>query len=174
MSKTIIRGKTWKFGDNINTDLIAPGKYLKLSNQEMAKHVMEGIDPTLPQKIKPGDIIVGGSNFGCGSSRETAPAAIKYAGVGAVVARSFARIFFRNAINLGLPVLECPQIGEIEPGDELEINLESGVIKNLTQGTTYQATRLPAHIMKILNAGGLVPYLEREIALKEDKHGRTV
>ncbi|MCL6448123.1 MAG: 3-isopropylmalate dehydratase small subunit [Armatimonadetes bacterium] len=165
----IIRGRTWKFGDNVNTDLIAPGKYLKLSNREMAKHLMEGIDPALPQKIKPGDIIVGGSNFGCGSSRETAPAAIKYAGVGAVVARSFARIFFRNAINLGLPVLECPQIGEIMPGDELEIDLENGVIKNLARGTTYQATRLPAHIMEILNAGGLVPYLEREMAAGKNK-----
>ncbi|KKM10115.1 3-isopropylmalate dehydratase [Clostridiales bacterium PH28_bin88] len=159
----IIRGRVWKFGDNINTDVIAPGKYLKLSNQEMAQHVMEGIDPELPRKIKPGDIIVGGDNFGCGSSRETAPAAIKYAGVGAVVARFFARIFFRNAINLGLPVLECPQAHKIHQGDELEIELETGLIKNLTQGTQYQATRLPLHIMEIVTSGGLVPYLEQEI-----------
>ncbi len=166
-----IRGRAWKFGDNVNTDLIAPGKYLKLSNQEMARHVMEGIDPELPKKIQPGDIIVGGSNFGCGSSRETAPAAIKYAGVGAVVARSFARIFFRNAVNLGLPVLECPQADEVATGDELEIDLKHGVVKNLTRGTAYQATRLPAHVMEILNAGGLVPYLEREIAKNKNKGG---
>ena len=161
----IIRGRVWKFGDDIDTDVIAPGKYLKLSNQEMAQHVFEGIDPDLAVKIRTGDIVVGGANFGCGSSRESAPAAIKYAGVAAVVAVFFARIFFRNAINLGLPVLECPEANNIQQGDELEIDVEQGVITNLTQGRVYQASRLPEHIQQVVNAGGLVPYLEKELAI---------
>ncbi len=161
-----IRGSTWKFGDHINTDLIAPGKYLKLSNQQIARHVFEGMDPELSQKIKPGDIVVGGRNFGCGSSRETAPAAIKYAGVSAVVAEFFARIFFRNAINLGLPLVECPQAGEINQGDELEIDLKNGIIRNLTQGKEYYATRLPAHIMSIINAGGMLNFLRQDLNVK--------
>lgn len=157
-----ISGRVWKFGDDINTDVIAPGKYLKLPNAEMAKHVFEGIDPELPGKIRPGDIVVGGTNFGSGSSRESAPAAIKYAGVSAVVAVFFARIFFRNAINLGLPVLECSEANTICQGDQLEIDVEKGVIFNLTQGKVYQASRLPEHIQQLVNVGGLVPYLEKE------------
>ncbi|WP_206811544.1 3-isopropylmalate dehydratase small subunit [Paradesulfitobacterium ferrireducens] len=158
-----IRGRVWKFGDDVNTDVIAPGKYLKLPNDEMAKHVFEGIDPELPEKIKPGDIVVGGANFGSGSSRESAPAAIKYAGVSAVVAVFFARIFFRNAINLGLPVLECPESDKIQQGDELEIDLVNGTIRNLTRGEVYQASRLPEHIQELIKVGGLVPHLEQEL-----------
>lgn len=158
-----IRGRVWKFGNDVNTDVIAPGKYLKLPNDEMAKHVFEGIDPELPEKIKPGDIVVGGANFGSGSSRESAPAAIKYAGVSAVVAVFFARIFFRNAINLGLLVLECPESDKIQQGDELEIDLVNGTIRNLTRGEVYQASRLPEHIQELIKAGGLVPYLEQEL-----------
>lgn len=157
-----IKGKVWKFGDDVNTDLIAPGKYLRLSNLEMAKHVLEGLDPTLPQKLKAGDIIVAGKNFGCGSSRETAPAAIKYAGISVVIAKFFARIFYRNAINLGLPMLECAEIDQVNQDDELEIDLENGIIKNLTQGVQYNASQLPAHILTIIKAGGLVPCLEQE------------
>lgn len=160
----IISGCVWKFGDDINTDVIAPGKYLKLSNAEMANHVFEGIDPELSGKIKPGDIVVGGANFGSGSSRESAPAAIKYAGVNAVVAVFFARIFFRNAINLGLPVLECPEANKIQQGDQLEIDMLNGFVRNLTQGQVYQASILPEHIQELIQVGGLVPYLEQELA----------
>ena len=167
----IIRGRVWKFGDDINTDVIAPGKYLKLPNEDMAKHVFEGIDPELPGKIKPGDIVVGGANFGSGSSRESAPAAIKYAGVSAVVAVFFARIFFRNAINLGLPLLECPEAHKILQSDELEIDMKNGVIRNVTQGQVYKASRLPEHIQQLIGVGGLVPYLEQELAKESSANG---
>ncbi|OUM90395.1 MAG: 3-isopropylmalate dehydratase [Bacillus thermozeamaize] len=156
------RGKAWVFGDNVDTDVISPGQYLKLTAEEVAKHVMEGADPEFAKKVQPGDIIVAGKNFGCGSSRESAPAALKYAGVGAVVAEFFARIFYRNAINLGLPVLECKQAKEIAEGDELEIDLEKGEIYNVTQNKTYSVTPFPPRILAILQAGGLVPLLEKE------------
>ena len=162
------QGKAWVFGDNVDTDVINPGQYLKLTAEEAAKHVMEGADPDFAKKVQAGDIIVGGKNFGCGSSRESAPAAIKYAGVGAVVAEFFARIFYRNAINLGLPVLECKQAREIAEGDELVIDLEKGAIHNLTQNKTYGVTPFPPRILRILQAGGLVPYLEKE--WKSSKH----
>lgn len=156
------RGKAWVFGDNVDTDVISPGQYLKLTAEEVAKHVMEGADPEFAKKVQPGDMIVAGKNFGCGSSRESAPAALKHAGVGAVIAEFFARIFYRNAINLGLPVLECKQAKEIAEGDELEIDLEKGEIYNLTQNKTYKVTPFPPRILEILQAGGLVPYLEKE------------
>ncbi|MDB4895531.1 MAG: leuD 1 [Firmicutes bacterium] len=158
-----VTGRSWCYGDHVSTDQIAPGRYLKLTNQEMAAHVMEGIDPTFATQVGPGDFVVAGVNFGCGSSRESAPAGLKYAGVGAVVAKSFARIFFRNAINVGLPVVVCPQADEIQPRQQLSLHLEEGVLKNLTTGKTYEVTPLPSHIMAILHAGGMVPWLEREL-----------
>lgn len=165
-----IQGRVWRFGDHVNTDVIVPGRYLKLTVKEAAAHVMEGIDPGFAAKVRPGDIVVAGVNFGCGSSRETAPAALKHAGVAAIVAKFFARIFYRNAINLGLPVLDCADVDRIAQGDELRIDLEAGVIHNLTRGEQYRATPFPAHIMELIRAGGLVPYLEAQIR----QHGRVL
>ena len=162
MADYIIRGRVHKYGNNINTDLISPAQYMEMSNEVMAAHAMEGIDPDFSKKVKPGDIIVAGENFGSGSSRETAPMALKYAGVGAVVADFFARIFYRNAINIGLPVLESKAVEKINDGDELEINPLTGEIKNITQQTTYQCSVLPDHIMELIKAGGLVKLLEKK------------
>ncbi|MDH5815770.1 MAG: 3-isopropylmalate dehydratase small subunit [Candidatus Nezhaarchaeota archaeon] len=159
----VIRGRVWKFGDNVDTDVIIPFKYKArtLDPKELAQHVMEGIDPDFPRKVKPGDIIVAGRNFGCGSSREQAPLAIKAAGISAVVAESFARIFFRNAINIGLPVLEVKGISrETCEGDVLEIDLAQGVVKNVTRGLTFKAIPIPDVLMEILRKGGLVNYLK--------------
>ncbi|MFT9846209.1 3-isopropylmalate dehydratase small subunit [Aneurinibacillus sp. REN35] len=155
-----VRGRVWIFGDDINTDVIAPGQYLKLTSQELAAHVMEGIDPSFASKVQPGDIIIAGKNFGCGSSRESAPDALKHAGIGAIVCKFSARIFYRNAINLGLPVLEYDGEFPVEEGDMVEIELESGTVTNETQGVTVQAEAFPEHIITILQKGGLVPYLE--------------
>lgn len=158
-----ISGKAWVFGDNINTDVIMPGQYLKLTAEEAAAHVMEGVDPDFPSKMQRGDIIIGGRNFGCGSSRESAPDALRLAGIGAVVSVFFARIFFRNAINVGLPAIECPQAVEIKEGDEIEIDLKHGMIYNKTQQTQYPITPYPPAILNILENGGLVNVLEKSL-----------
>ncbi|MEO2065370.1 MAG: 3-isopropylmalate dehydratase small subunit [Desulfurobacteriaceae bacterium] len=164
----ILKGRAFKFGDDINTDEIIPARYLNTSDpQELAKHVMEDADPEFPKKVKPGDIIVAGKNFGCGSSREHAPIAIKAAGVSAVIAKSFARIFYRNAINIGLPIFESPEAVEgIEEGDIVEINPETGVIKNLTKGKEFKATPISEDIRKIMEAGGLMEYAKQKLGLK--------
>jgi len=163
-----MKGRAFKFGDDINTDEIIPARYLNTSDpKELAKHVMEDADPEFPKKVQKGDIIVAGKNFGCGSSREHAPIAIKAAGVSAVIAKSFARIFYRNAINIGLPIFESPEAVEgIEEGDVVEINPETGVIKNLTKGTEYKATPIPPDIRKIMEAGGLMEYAKQKLGLK--------
>lgn len=158
-----ICGAAWKYGDNINTDIISPPRYMELSYEEMGKHAMESIDANFSAKIAKGDILVAGANFGSGSSRETAPISLKYAGIGLVIAKFFARIFFRNAINIGLPVMECASVDRIGEGDELEVDLEAGKIINRTKGEEYQGSVLPAHIMKLVEAGGLVPYLEEKL-----------
>ena len=132
-----MKGTAHKYGDNINTDIITPGKYMELSIQEMAKHAMEGVDPDFAAKVAPGDILVAENNFGSGSSRETAPLALKEAGISAVIAKSFARIFYRNAINIGLPALELPEAAEIQDKDQLEVDLTTGEIRNLTQNKVY-------------------------------------
>lgn len=163
MSEYLIRGRVHKFGDNINTDIISPAQYMECSYQEMAAHAMEGADPDFPKKVRPGDIIVAGQNFGSGSSRETAPIALKEVGVGAVVAEFFARIFYRNAINIGLPVVESSMVDKMENGDELEINPLAGIIRNLTKNEEYQCSVLPAHIIKLIEAGGLVKELEKKL-----------
>lgn len=162
-------GRVWKHGDNVDTDVIIPARYLNVSTaQELAQHCLEDIDPTFVDAVRPGDLIVAGENFGCGSSREHAPLAIKGAGVGCVVARSFARIFYRNAINVGLPVLECPAaVDETEQGHQLEIVLGTGQVRNLTTGRVYQADPYPPFLMKIIDAGGLVPYTQRRIKDRE-------
>ena len=158
----ICRGAAHKYGDNINTDIITPGKYMELSIQEMAKHAMEGVDPDFASKVSPGDILVAENNFGSGSSRETAPQALKEAGISAIIARSFARIFYRNAINIGLPALELPEAGEIRDADQLEVDLTAGEIRNLTQGKTYHFVHMPQRLLDMLEAGGLVAQLEQE------------
>jgi len=164
---SVIQGRVWKFGDNVDTDVILPFKYKArtIDPQELAQHVMEGIDPDFPKKVRPGDIIVAGRNFGCGSSREQAPLAIKAAGIVAVVAESFARIFFRNAINVGLPVLEVKGISEkTDSGDVLQIDLQQGIVRNLSKGLTFKAVPMPDMLMEILKEGGLVNYIKKRRA----------
>jgi 3-isopropylmalate/(R)-2-methylmalate dehydratase small subunit len=158
----ILKGKVWKFGDDISTDLIAPGRlfHLRSNLPELAKHVLEDADPTFAQKVQKGDFVVGGNNFGLGSSREHAPAIIKLAGVSAVLAKSFARIFYRNAINVGLPVLIC-DTDKIDQSDELEVDLEKGTIVDLTKNITLNFLPLPKVMIKILNDGGLVEHIKK-------------
>jgi 3-isopropylmalate/(R)-2-methylmalate dehydratase small subunit len=161
------RGKVWKFGDNVDTDQIIPARYLNTSDPyELAQHVMEDSEhPNFAKEHQQGDIIVAGRNFGSGSSREHAPIAIKYAGVPVVVAKSFARIFFRNAINIGLPIAEAPEaVDEINHRDELEVDLESGIIRNLTTGKEYKATKFPEELQAILRAGGLMEYAKAKLS----------
>ncbi len=160
-----IRGKTWKFGADIDTDAIIPARYLNTSDpKELALHVMEDADPEFPKKVRVGDIIVADKNFGCGSSREHAPIAIKAAGIQAVVAKSFARIFFRNAFNIGLPIFESPQAVEgISEGDEIEIDADSGTITNLTKKEVYQAKPIPPFMQELIKAGGLVEWTKKKI-----------
>jgi 3-isopropylmalate/(R)-2-methylmalate dehydratase small subunit len=161
----LIKGRVWKFKDDVDTDQIIPARYLVTTDpKELAKHVMEDADPTFPSKVKGGDIIVAGKNFGCGSSREHAPLAIKGAGVSAVVAESFARIFFRNAINLGLLIIESPDAArEAEEGDELEIDINQGIIRNLTKGKEYKVKPLPENLQAILKSGGLMEYAKERL-----------
>ena len=158
-----VTGNAMKFGDNIDTDVILPGKYLVLINpNDLAKHAMEGLDPDFPTKAKRGIMLVGGKNFGCGSSREQAPLVLKYSGVKCVLAESFARIFYRNAINIGLPVIECKGISAaVDSGDELAVDFEGGTIQNVTNGKNFQVDKLPPFILEILADGGLIEYLRR-------------
>ena len=158
-------GRVWRYGDDVNTDYIIPGKYLELVDpEEMAQHAMEGIDPGFPDKITKGDIVVGGRNFGCGSSREHAPLALKYAGVGAVIAESYARIFYRNSINIGLPALECLGIaGAVSDGAVLEVDVTGGTIINKSTGVMLSFTPLPEFMVEVLNEGGLAPYLRKNM-----------
>lgn len=160
-----LRGRAWRFGDDVNTDLIMPGKYLELVDpEEMALHAMEGIDPGFAGKVEEGDIVVAGANFGCGSSREQAPLALKHAGVGAVVAESFARIFYRNAINIGLPALECRGISKaVGDGETLEIDMTTGVILNRSTGARFRIVPVPDFMVEVLREGGLVPYMRKHI-----------
>jgi 3-isopropylmalate/(R)-2-methylmalate dehydratase small subunit len=158
----MLKGKAFKFGDNISTDLISPGRYFHLRSDlpELAKHAMEDADPSFTSRIKPGDFIVAGKDFGLGSSREHAPLVIKMSGVSAVLAKSVARIFFRNAFNIGLPVLIC-DTDKINDGDELEIDLEACSIKNLSTGVELTFGNIPEVMLQILNEGGLVPYIKK-------------
>ncbi len=161
------KGRVWKYGDNVNTDVIFPGKYTYsiLEPEEMARHALEDLDPGFAQKVKPGDVIVAGRNFGCGSSREQAATCLKYAGVQAVVAKSFARIFFRNAINQGLPVLQSEEaVDSIEDGGEIEIDFDRGSIKTARGDFSFPA--FPESVMGILEAGGLIPYTKKKLERK--------
>ena len=160
-----LKGKAHKFGANIDTDAIIPARYLNVSDaEELAKHCMEDIVPEFPAKVTSGDIIVATTNFGCGSSREHAPLAIKACGISCVIAQSFARIFFRNAINIGLPLLECAEaVNETEPGDILEVDLSSGKINNVSKHRIFKANPYPEFMMGIINAGGLVEYTKGKL-----------
>lgn len=152
------KGRVFRYGDNVDTDVIIPARYLNTPNgKELAMHCMEDIDANFVKEVKPGDVIVADKNFGCGSSREHAPLAIKEAGVSCVIARTFARIFYRNAINIGLPILECEAAADgIQKGDEVEINFDTGVITNVTKGESYQAQPFPPFMQEIIKKGGLV------------------
>jgi 3-isopropylmalate/(R)-2-methylmalate dehydratase small subunit len=158
----VLKGRAFKFGDGISTDHIIPGRYASLRSNlpELAEHVLEDADPTFASRVKPGDFVVGGQNFGLGSSREHAPLVIKMAGVSAILAKTVARIFFRNAINLGLPVLIC-DTDKINDGDELEIDLAAGTVKDITNGQVLTFGKIPDVMLKILDEGGLIPYIKK-------------
>lgn len=154
-------GKVLKYGDNVDTDVIIPARYLNsFDAKELASHVMVDLDPTFVDRLEPGDIVVAQNNFGCGSSREHAPLALKTAGVSCVIANSFARIFYRNSINIGFPILECPEaVAGIEEGDKVEVEFETGIIRNLTKGTQFEAQAFPPFLQKMIEANGLVNYV---------------
>ena len=163
MSENILAGSAWVYGDNVDTDVIIPARYLTTSDPVLlAPHCMEDIDTSFAGAVQSGDIIIAGNNFGCGSSREHAPISIKACGVSCVIAVSFARIFYRNAINIGLPILECPEAalpGAVSKGDRIEINLSSGRIENRTNGKSFSARPVPEFLQMLFSAGGLVPYV---------------
>jgi len=162
-----IEGKVWNFGKDIDTDLIIAARYLNTSNpQELAKHVMEDADPEFVSKMSPGDIIVADENFGCGSSREHAPIALKAAGVAAIIAPTFARIFYRNAFNMGLPIFELPESLEIKEGESVSIDMDAGTITNTTNGKVYSFIPIPPFMQELISAGGLMNFAEAEIAAK--------
>ena len=159
-----MQGNVWKFGDNIDTDLIIAARYLNTSEpSELAKHVMEDADPEFVHKMAPGDIIVAGENFGCGSSREHAPIALKAAGIAAIIAPSFARIFYRNAFNMGLPIFELKEADEIQEGDEVRVDMDKGEIINLTQNKTYKFVPIPDFMQQLVDAGGLINFAKQEL-----------
>ncbi|GAB4230081.1 MAG: 3-isopropylmalate dehydratase small subunit [Methyloligellaceae bacterium] len=158
------QGRAWVFGDNIDTDQLAPGSYIKGPIEELVPHCLERVDPQFASQVRPGDIVIGGSSFGIGSSREQAAQALKLLGVRAVIAKSFGGIFYRNALNFGLLALVCPQAGEISQGDRLSLDAAAGEIINHTQAETYACEPVPPHLLEMVQAGGLVPYLEKRLA----------
>ena len=167
----MVTGKAFKYGDNVDTDVIIPARYLNApSPEDLAKHCMEDIDPDFTAKVQPDDIVVGGANFGCGSSREHAPIAIRACGVRCVIAASFARIFYRNAINIGFPILECPEAAAaIQNGDAVSVDFDSGRIHDETTGQDFQAAAFPAFINRIIEHDGLLPYLKARQDAEEGK-----
>ena len=163
----VFQGKVWKYNDNVDTDVIIPARYLNTSDpEELAAKCMEDIDKTFAKEVKDGDIIVAGENFGCGSSREHAPISIKASGISVIIAKTFARIFYRNSINIGLPILECHEaVNATEKGDMLEVNIETGVIKNLTKNMTFQAKSYPESLRELIKAGGLIEYTKAKVSV---------
>jgi len=160
-----MNGNVWKFGNDIDTDAVIPGRYLTINTpKELAEHAFEGVRPEFAGEVRPGDIIIGGTNFGCGSSREHAPLALKGAQVKCIIAKSFARIFFRNSINIGLPLLECAETDRIREGDELDVDIASGIITNKTKNETYQAMGLPDFLRGIVDAGGLIEFTRQQVS----------
>jgi 3-isopropylmalate/(R)-2-methylmalate dehydratase small subunit len=164
---SVITGNAWVFGDEINTDNMAPGIYFKEPMEVMVQHCLEAVDPGFAANVKPGDIVVGGKNFGVGSAREQAAMAFQHLGVGAILAESFSRIFYRNAINFGLPLLTFPAAQHIEAGQLLEVNPVAGIIRNATTGETWQVEGIPAHLMEMIDAGGLMPWLKQKYATSD-------
>jgi len=167
-------GSAWCYGDDVDTDVIIPARYLVTSDPKLlGPHCLEDLDPSFASRVAPGDVVVGGENFGCGSSREHAPLALKGAGVSCVVAASFARIFFRNALNVGLPILICPEgARHIAPGDRLRIDLAQGTVENLTRGARYSGAPFPSFLQELVASGGIVPYVRRRLAQKELQEAR--
>lgn len=157
-------GRAFTFGDNVDTDVLAPGRYMKVPIEELARHCLEAVDPDFTNTVQPGDVVVGGRNFGMGSSREQAAQALKFLGVSAVVAKSFGGIFLRNALNLGLPVMVCPVTQEISAGDRITVDLAEGVVVNETRGRVLPGEALPPFLLEMLADGGLVPHLEKKLA----------
>ena len=159
-----VSGRVFKYGDNVDTDVIIPARHLNISDPaQLAEHCMEDIDETFAQSVRKGDIIVAGSNFGCGSSREHAPIAIKASGISCVIAASFARIFYRNAINIGLPIIECEQAASrIGAGEQVEVDFDTGVIRSVSNGEVFKGQAFPAFMQEIMSAGGLIPYINRK------------
>ena len=162
----VIGGRAWTFGDNIDTDVLAPGIYMKLPPEQLATHCLEAIDATFASSVRKGDIVVAGENFGLGSSREQAVQVLSILGIGAVLAKSFARIFYRNAFNLGLPALFFPEADEISAGDQLELDLAAGQVRNLTKGVAYDVEPIPPHLLEMITAGGLIPHLKAKLAME--------
>ena len=160
-------GTAWVFGDNLDTDMLAPGRYMKFGIEEIAKHCLEAVEPGFAGKVKAGDVVVGGKNFGMGSSREQAAGALRHLGVAAVIAPSFAGLFYRNAFNLGLPLLVCAEAGSIRSDDQLDVDPDSGRIRNLTQNITLTCEAIPPHLMAMVRDGGLLGHLE--IRLKQQR-----
>jgi 3-isopropylmalate/(R)-2-methylmalate dehydratase small subunit len=158
--------RTWVFGDNLDTDVIAPGRYMKFGIAEIAQHCLESVSPGFARDVQRGDIVVGGRNFGAGSSREQAPEALKHLGVAVLIAESFAGLFYRNAINLGLPAVVCANAKRIRDGDQLEVELERGKVNNRTTGETLDCEPMPAFLMTLIRDGGLLPHLEKKLARK--------
>jgi 3-isopropylmalate/(R)-2-methylmalate dehydratase small subunit len=160
--------RAWVFGDNIDTDVLAPGQYMKSGIEELARHCLESVDPAFAGGVRPGDVVVGRRNFGTGSSREQAPQALKQLGVAALVAESFAGLFYRNALNLGLAAVVCPDAQRICAGDRVHVDPEAGRIENLTTGEVLACEPIPAHLMQMLRDGGLVPHLEKRLARQRE------
>ena len=161
-------GRAWTFGDDLDTDALAPGKYMKFGIEEIAKHCLEAVDPAFAAGVQPGDVVVGGRNFGAGSSREQAPQALKVLGVAALVAESFPGLVYRNALNLGLPALACRDAKRIRPGDRLRVDPEAGRIENETTGETLACEPIPPHLMQMVRDGGLLPHLEKRLGKRHD------
>jgi len=161
-------GRAWVFGDNVDTDVLAPGKYMKSGIEELARHCLEAVEPGFAASVQAGDVVVGRRNFGTGSSREQAPQALKHLGIAALVAESFAGLFYRNAINLGLPAVVCADAQRIRAGDRVRVDPQAGRIENLSTGETLACEPIPDHLMQMLNDGGLVPHLEKRLARQKE------
>ncbi len=166
-----IEGKVWKFGDNIDTDVLAPGHYMKLRPEELATHTLEAIDPDFAGQVQPGDVMVAGAGFGIGSSREQAAISLKMLGVGAVLAKSFARIFYRNALNIGLPVLIFPAADAVQPGQRLKVDPLRGEVRLADGSDVWEVEPIPAHLMTMIEDGGLMPHLKKRLQAGELRHG---
>ncbi len=159
----MMAGRVWKFGDGVDTDIIAPGVWLKFPVEEMAKHCMEALDPEFASNVRPGDVVVAGENFAIGSAREQSGLCLKHLGVSAVVAKSFSRIFYRNAFNMGLPVVMLPETDDISAGDELDVDWMAGVVRNVTTGKDYSVPKVPEHLIAIVQDGGLMLHLKKKL-----------